>query len=159
MLIAQVTDLHLGFTPGKPAEYNRKRLDEVLAALIHGPNRPDLLLVTGDLTDRGDDNSYRRAALALSACPFPVYPLVGNHDDRGCFARHFPGFEDDGFIQYVVELGSLRLIVIDTSDPGRHGGAFCASRAAWLTQRLDADPGTPTVIVMHHPPMETGIAW
>ena len=52
MLIAQITDIHLGFDPDNPAEYNRKRLDEVLDVLIDGPNRPDLLLATGDVTDR-----------------------------------------------------------------------------------------------------------
>lgn len=38
MLIAQITDLHIGFDPDNPAEYNRKRLDEVLDVLIDGPN-------------------------------------------------------------------------------------------------------------------------
>ncbi len=27
MLIAQITDLHLGFDEGNPVEFNRKRLD------------------------------------------------------------------------------------------------------------------------------------
>ena len=27
MLIAQITDIHLGFDPDNPAEFNRKRLD------------------------------------------------------------------------------------------------------------------------------------
>src|SRR3546814_16106945 len=82
MLIAQVTDLNIGFVPDNPGEYNRKRLDEVLDRLIEGPNRPDLLLATGDITDRGDADSYRRLVTAFSRCPFPVWPSVGNHDLR-----------------------------------------------------------------------------
>src|SRR3546814_6895191 len=74
MLIAQITDIHIGFDPDNPAEYNRKRLDEVLDVLIEGPNRPDLLLATGDITDRGDDDSYRRLVTAFSRCPIPVWP-------------------------------------------------------------------------------------
>ena len=84
MLIAQITDIHIGFDPDNPAEYNRKRLDEVLDVLIEGPNRPDLLLATGDITDRGDADSYRRLATAFSRCPFPVWPsaaaVVGAED-------------------------------------------------------------------------------
>src|SRR3546814_19648914 len=86
MLIAQVTDIHLGFDPDNPAEFNRKRLDQVLRALNDGPNRPDLLLATGDLTDRGDPDSYRRLASAFGQCDFPVWPCMGNHDDRAHFA-------------------------------------------------------------------------
>ena len=40
MLIAQITDVHLGFNPEDPEdELNRKRFDLVLAELIHGRNR------------------------------------------------------------------------------------------------------------------------
>jgi 3',5'-cyclic-AMP phosphodiesterase len=160
MLIAQVTDIHLGFDPGNPAELNRERLDQVLRALIDGPNRPDLLLATGDLTDHGDLESYRALAAAFSQCPFPVWHAMGNHDDRANFAAIFPHVpQDGGFVHYVVPLQGRRIIIIDTLEPGRHGGAFCEARAAWLTARLDEDADIPTLIVMHHPPVEVGIDW
>lgn len=160
MLIAQITDVHLGFDPDNPAEFNRKRLDQVLRLLCEGPNRPDLLLATGDLVDRGDADSYRRLVNALSICPFPVWPCVGNHDDRANFRQYFPDIPTaDGFVQYEVDLGALRLIVLDTLEEGRHGGAFCDVRATWLEARLAEQTDRPTVIVMHHPPVEVGIDW
>ena len=160
MLIAQVTDIHLGFDPGNPAELNRQRLDQVLGALIDGPNRPDLLLATGDLTDHGDLESYRALAEAFAQCPFPVWPCMGNHDDRDNFAAIFPHVpQEGGFVHYVVPLDNRRIIILDTLEPGRHGGAFCEARAAWLAARLDEDSETPTLIVMHHPPVEVGIDW
>ena len=51
------------------------------------------------------------------------------------------------------------MLLLDTVEPGRHGGAFCAARAEWLTAQLDAHPGTPTLIFMHHPPVVSGIEW
>lgn len=160
MLIAQITDIHLGFEPDDPAEFNAKRLNRVVRYLCDGPNRPDLLLATGDLADKGDADSYRRLQNALSQCPFPVYYGVGNHDDRDNFRRHFPDTPTaDGFIQYTVPLDGLRLIMLDTLEPGRHGGAFCDVRAAWLAARLAEDRTTPTLVVMHHPPVEVGIDW
>jgi len=160
MLIAQITDIHIGFDPDNPAEYNRKRLDDVLDVLIEGPNRPDLLLATGDITDRGDPDSYRRLATAFSRCPFPVWPSVGNHDLRDTFHAQFPGFDDgNGFVQYTIELPELRLVTIDTLEEGRHGGAFCEQRAAWLDAELAKDSAKPTYVVMHHPPVESGIEW
>ncbi|SCW87610.1 3',5'-cyclic AMP phosphodiesterase CpdA [Sphingobium faniae] len=160
MLIAQVTDIHLGFDPDNPAEFNRQRLDQVLRTLHDGPNRPDLLLATGDLTDRGDADSYRRLADAFGQCAFPVWPCVGNHDDRANFAAHFPHIgQEDGFVHYVIALEGRRIIMLDTLEPDRHGGAFCERRAAWLNARLDEEAATPTLIVMHHPPVEVGIDW
>ena len=43
MLIAQITDIHLGFEPDNPAEFNRKRLDQTLRTLVAMNPRPDLL--------------------------------------------------------------------------------------------------------------------
>ena len=160
MLVAQITDIHLGFEPDSPREFNRQRLDATLAALTALDPPPDLLLATGDLVDRGDVASYRRLREALSLLPFPVHYALGNHDVRKNFAAVYPelGFTD-GFLQYVIETEPLRLIVLDTLEEGRHGGAFCERRAAWLRARLDEAPERRTLIVQHHPPVEVGIAW
>ncbi len=160
MLIAQITDIHIGFEPNNPAEFNRKRLDQVIHVLAQMTPRPDLLLATGDIVDRGDADSYRRLKNALSQVPFPVWPCVGNHDLRANFSAYFPEVPtQDGFVQYEIDAPPLRLLVIDTLQEGRHGGAFCERRAGWLRTKLAEKPDQPTVIVMHHPPVESGIDW
>jgi 3',5'-cyclic-AMP phosphodiesterase len=160
MLIAQVTDIHLGFEPDNPTEFNRKRLDQVIRQLIEMKPQPDMLLATGDLVDRGDSDSYRRLRNALDECPFPVWLCLGNHDLRENFSAWYPDIPvADGFVQYEVETGPLRLLFLDTLEEGRHGGAFCEVRAAWLKARLAEKPDRQTVIVMHHPPVEVGLDW
>ncbi len=160
MLLAQITDLHIGFDAVNVDEFNRLRLDQVIARLTGGPNVPDVLLATGDLTDRGDAASYARLREVLDVVPWPVLPCVGNHDVREAFVECFPGFADaNGFIQYDRCFGDLRLVVIDTLEEGRHGGAFCDVRARWLTDALAQHRDMPTYIVMHHPPFDCGIAW
>ena len=160
MRIAQITDIHIGFDRDNPDEYNMQRLRTVLARLAESPNRPDLLLMSGDLTEFGDAESYDRLADAVSACPFPVWPMVGNHDSREPLLAAFPQTPSQGgFIHYVLELTGLRLVVLDTLEPGRHGGAFCPARAEWLGAQLAADTQTPTYIAMHHPPFESGLNW
>lgn len=160
MLIAQLTDIHIGFDRGNAEERNMMRLRAAIDRLVHGPNRPDLLLLTGDLTEFGDAESYARLAEAVAACPFPVWPMVGNHDDRAALLAAFPRTPSEGgFVQFAIELGDLRLIALDTLEPGRHGAGFCEARAAWLAARLAEAPATPTMIAMHHPPFETGLAW
>ena len=72
MLIAQITDLHLGFDPADPDEFNRQRLDRTLAALCVLHPVPDMLLVTGDIADNGDDGvSYARYAEAIARAALP----------------------------------------------------------------------------------------
>lgn len=160
MLIAQATDIHIGFEPDNPDEHNMLRLRAVVDHMLTGPNRPDMLLLTGDLTENGDDESFARLAEAVAHCPFPVWPMVGNHDDREALVRAFPQTpQHDGFIQYALDAGDVRLLLLDTLEPKRHGGAFCETRAAWLADQLAADKTRPTAIVMHHPPFPCGIPW
>lgn len=163
VLIAQMTDIHVGFAPDeKPEELNLTRFRATLARLIEGPNRPDMLVLSGDITDHGDAESFAKTAELLEACPFPIVPMVGNHDSRegllGAFPQVVPA--EGGFLHYVVEapLG-LRIICLDTLEDGRHGGAFCEARTQWLAARLAEAPETPTLIFMHHPPVVAGIDW
>lgn len=160
MLIAQITDIHLGFEPDRPDELNRQRLDRTLAVLRAMEPRPELLLCTGDLIDRGDRAGYQQLRQALADLPFPYRLALGNHDARDPFIEVFPEYAlADGFLQYTLDTPALRIVVLDTLEEGRHGGAFCETRAQWLTARLDEQPERATLIVLHHPPMEVGIAW
>ena len=159
MLVAQITDIHLGFRPDDPAELNRKRLDAVLATLVGLQPRPDLLLATGDLTEDGTVASYRALKAIFDALPFPVLPVLGNHDRRANFLTVFDDVAtEDGFVHYAVDHGPLRIVVLDTLEEGRHGGSFDVARAAWLDAALAASQ-RPTLVVLHHPPMETGNSW
>jgi len=161
MLIAQITDLHLGFEPDNPAEFNRTRLDQVIDVLCAMTPRPDLLLATGDLADQGDDGvSYARVEEALAGCPFPIFYGVGNHDSRAPFFAQFPHVPNaGGFVQYAIEDYPIRILILDTLDAGRHSGNFCETRAAWLRERLAEEREKPTLIVLHHPPIESGLSW
>jgi Icc protein len=161
MLIAQITDVHLGFEPGNPDELNRRRLDRVLRTLGGMVPRPDLLLATGDLADAGDDaESYAALKVSLSELAIPAYFALGNHDGRDAFRGTFPNIPmPGGFLQYAIEDHDLRILVLDTLEEGRHGGAYCEARAAWLRARLAEAPERPTMLVLHHPPIESGHSW
>ncbi len=161
MLVAQITDLHLGFDPGNPDELNRQRLDRTVTLLREMVPQPDLLLVTGDIADNGDDaESYQRFKEALADLPFPFYPAMGNHDSRAAYLECFPEVPTvDGFLQYAIEDLPVRILVLDTLEVGRHGGGFCEIRAGWLRARLAEAPDRPTLIVLHHPPIATGMSW
>ena len=160
MLIAQVTDVHLGFEPGNPRELNQRRFERVVAAIASLDVRPDLILATGDVADHGEPESYERFKKAFAPLPIPVFALPGNHDLRAAFIAAFPSLPTaDGFVQYVIDEHPVRIVVLDTLEEGLHGGGFCETRAAWLEARLAEAPDRPTLIALHHPPVDTGIPW
>ncbi|HSQ80937.1 MAG TPA: phosphodiesterase [Casimicrobiaceae bacterium] len=163
MLICQITDLHIK-VPGAlsygvvdAAGYLRRCVAHVLAL----KQRPDIIVITGDLVDFGRGEEYAHLAELLQPLTMPVYLLAGNHDDREMLRVSFPAHaylrQMDDFIQYAVDAGPLRLLALDSVIPGQSGGELCDRRIAWLDDRLSEAPDRPTVILMHHPPFSTGI--
>ena len=68
MIIAQITDLHIGF-PAKPGDpQNDQRLTETLDAIKALKPRPDLILATGDLTNDGYPEQYERLLELFADC-------------------------------------------------------------------------------------------
>ncbi|WP_246104750.1 phosphodiesterase [Sphingomonas xanthus] len=162
ILVAQVTDLHIGFDRDNPHELNVRRLNMVIDQLNAMRPKPSMLLVTGDLVENGDDlDAYRHMRSLVARWEGPILWAIGNHDSREAFLEVTPGMPTDehGFVQYEADHGGVRWIILDTLDPGRHGGMLCDERANWLDLRLQERTDVPTVIVLHHPPVDTGIDW
>jgi 3',5'-cyclic AMP phosphodiesterase CpdA len=157
MLIAQVTDLHLHADPAHP---NLARLVRVLEHLLTLQARPDLLVLSGDLADDGAPESYRHLQAALARWPGPVRLALGNHDSRAHFLDVFgAAHADGGFVQGRTALDGLQVIVLDSLEEGRHGGAFCEARAQWLCQVVQDSAGAPLLVFLHHPPVDVGLPW
>ncbi|WP_143276933.1 phosphodiesterase [Bordetella genomosp. 12] len=164
MLIAQITDLHIRM-PGQKA-YGVVDTGSYLPAAIRTLNAldpaPDLVIISGDLTDFGRADEYDYLRALLSALRMPYYLMPGNHDARAQLRASFPEHdylhEDTAFAHYTVEHLPLRLIMLDTVVPLHSHGALCARRLDWLQARLAEAPQRPTLIAMHHPPFKTSIA-
>jgi Icc protein len=119
---------------------------------------PDAVLISGDLADHALDVEYEQVRALLEPLQAPLYVLPGNHDDRLALRRHF-GVPGDGGdpVQYAVDLGPLRLVVLDTKRDGEERGELPADRLAWLAASLAAAPEAPTVLALHHAPLAFGI--
>lgn len=163
MLIAQITDCHIGAREFSGlaelrAESNLRRCIEHIQSLAV---LPDAVLATGDLVNSGTDDEFALFRACLEPLTMPVYMIPGNHDDRAALRRAFPDHDyipgDSGRMRYVLELAGLRLICLDTLIPGETHGRLGSTQLAWLGDRLDDDPGAPTIIVMHHPPFDIGV--
>jgi 3',5'-cyclic AMP phosphodiesterase CpdA len=156
-LLVQLSDLHIG---GNEKGIDPiPRLQAVIGAVRSLPNRPDAVLVSGDLTDDGAEDGYRLAREMLARLEVPLHVIPGNHDDRGRLRKAFdlPGVGDEP-INYSARVGDLRLIAFDSIVPGQDPGDFPPEQLRWLDAELAAEPETPTLLALHHPPLSTGIA-
>lgn len=156
LLIAQLSDLHIGATAEEADPL--ARLERVVEAVLALPNPVDAVLVSGDLSDDGSEESYRLARSALDGFECPVHVLSGNHDDRVRLREAFglPGAGDEP-INYSVEVGPLRLVLLDSNVPGQDPGRFGPGDLAWLDATLGGEPERPALLALHHTPLSTGL--
>ena len=159
MLIAQLSDPH--FMPGvrlfgrlDTAGYLERAVDH-----LNGLG-PDVVLITGDLTNDGDAEAYAAFAAIVAGLRAPFFVLTGNHDDRelmrAWFAEH--GYlPDSGPLCYAIDQFAVRLIALDTLVAGKPWGQLGPEQLAWLDAQLGEVRDKPTIVALHHPPFRTGI--
>src|SRR3954468_24889543 len=91
MLIAQISDTHI--KPEGRLAFQRLDTALCLARCVEHVCRltpaPDVVLLTGDLTDAGLEEEYVRLRHLLTPLPMPVYVIPGNHDAREPLRRVF----------------------------------------------------------------------
>lgn len=159
LTFVHLTDLHVG-NPAVPdpslLSETTDTLRTVLGAVKALDPPPAFVVVSGDLTNRGDSGSYShlRGLFAEADLPMPVLLALGNHDRRDPFYRAMLDRTEGGSDPYDHDavIDGLHVVVLDTSVAGRIGGTLLPTQVDWLAARLDAVPG-PHLIVMHHGPM------
>ncbi len=159
MLIAQISDTHIlakssDLPEAAPrAEDLRRCIDD-----INGLDPlPDLVIHSGDTVQTGAASDYRHLTELLTPLRPPVFLTPGNRDHHGNFKAALK--ETCGelpFLHFVVDDFPVRLVALDTIDPGQRKGVFCAERLVWLDETLSAAPNRPTILFMHHPPFDVG---
>ena len=159
-VLVHISDTHL--LAGEGRLYDRidsaVRLRELLTALERTGRRPEAIVFTGDLADRGEPAAY--AELATIVEPVAerlgarVIWAMGNHDDRAAFRSRLLGEPGaDAPVDRVDVIDGLRVITLDTSVPGEHHGALDDAQLAWLAAELARPALDGTILVMHHPPI------
>ncbi len=159
MKLLQLTDIHLT-TPGNTIAGRdpNANFERALSHALELHSDADALFLTGDLSEWGEVDDYRRLKARLATLPMPVHLCIGSHDDRATFLEVFPDLAGEGgFVQQVIDLPVGTAITLDTWGPESHAGQFCEARAAWLSDQLGVVEG-PVWLFLHHNPVPLGIA-
>ena len=134
------------------------KLRKVFDDLERSGARPQAIIFTGDLADKGEPVAYGKlrsiidpVARRLGAQTIWV---MGNHDDREAFRSTLLGQSaTTDPVDKVYYLDGLRIITLDTTVPGQHYGHVDGDQLDWLADELAAEAPHGTILAMHHPPI------
>lgn len=141
-VIAHISDLHCG---------SRYHIPSLAKRVVDELNElgPDLVVVTGDLTDMGFRAEFEAAHRLLSRirCERMVV-LPGNHDARNVGEVHFE--ELFGARSADLHLGDVHVLALDSSEPDLDTGHVGRERHRWIRDRFAASDASFRVLALHH---------
>jgi Icc protein len=155
--LVQLSDCHV---PSDPAATYRGldaggALERLLGAVRSCS--PDLVLLTGDVSEDAGDASYRRVARGLETLGVPVLALPGNHDDPAVMQRYFPAGPWRG--PALREYGDWLLVLLDSTGPGRIDGTLSAETLSALELGLTNSAAAHVLVALHHQPVPVASPW
>jgi len=151
--IIWLSDLHL-VNPGDSlyGRYPERQLQSAIDSINRYHADAAYCILSGDLVNEDDVNVYKRLSEILAELQVPCLPMAGNHDNRDLIKQFFELPSVDGtYIQYSVEAGGWRILLLDTVQTDSSDGEMCEDRLQWLQEELDKDKQSPTLVFTHHP--------
>jgi 3',5'-cyclic AMP phosphodiesterase CpdA len=162
-LVVQLSDVHVlppGVRLGGVVDTNAA-LRNAVAVINDLAPQPDAVVVSGDVTEDGSVAAAGEARRILDDLHAPYWVMAGNHDRRDALRGAFGGRLDgtDATITYEVDLGPVRLLLLDSLVEDHDEGVLGTAQITWLDERLAADRARPVLVFVHHPPIDTGVWW
>jgi 3',5'-cyclic AMP phosphodiesterase CpdA len=158
--LLHISDTHLLAGGGRlyGAVDSERLLRDVFDELEASGSRPEAIVFTGDLADRGEPDAYARLRAivepAAERLGTQVIWVMGNHDDRAAFREGLLGeVPTDRAIDRVYDVNGLRVITLDSTVPGHHYGEVTSDQLDWLAEELAFPSPHGTILAMHHPPV------
>lgn len=160
LLIAQISDLHLFADERQDLlGWNTwESLEVILQRLMSCNPLPEMILLTGDLSQDETEGAYRRVIQRLAPLGIPTYWLPGNHDHVPTMERVLN--EPPIYADKIIERGGWKFLLLNTNVPGQVHGVLTGASLQWLKTQLSQTPtDQPTLIALHHPPFLVGSPW
>lgn len=158
--ILHLSDTHLvgGNNPLYGAVDSQAKLAELFDRLEKSGQKPEAIVFTGDLADKGEPQAYAKlrdiVVPAADRMGARVIWAMGNHDNRENLKSTLLGEAPDmAPVDRVYLVNGLRIITLDTTVPGYHYGELSSTQLNWLRDVLKEPAPDGTVLAMHHPPV------
>ncbi len=129
VLIAQLSDLHVG-----AINHVEKTLLDAIAQI--NDLNPDLVVLTGDLTENGYYLEFLRVFEFLDLIESPLMVLPGNHDSRHVGNETFEEVFHDRRGILTDGTDDLKVIGLDSSEPDLDYGKVGRPQQRWMEEQL-----------------------
>ncbi|MGG7465800.1 phosphodiesterase [Plantibacter sp. YIM 135347] len=158
--LLHVSDTHL--LSGGGSLYGSVNSEDHLRRLFEefesSGGRPEAIVFTGDLADKGEPDAYDRLRSIVEPVAerlgSQIIWVMGNHDDRSAFrSRLFGEMPTQRPVDRVYDINGLRVITLDSTVPGHHFGEVTGQQLDWLAEELSTKAPHGTILAMHHPPV------
>lgn len=156
----QISDSHIGFNKEANPE-PVKTLQEAIDKVIALPQRPSLILHTGDITHLSRAAEFDTAAQLLKGLPATVHYVPGEHDtlDEGggklYLERYGKGSKGNGWYSFDDHGVHFVALVNVFNFQAGHEATLGADQLAWLADDLRAVSTSTPVVVFTHIPLWT----
>jgi Icc protein len=165
--ILQITDIHFrekvdGTIYGVETQSLFERTLRQIKEDIWTSGRPiDVLLVTGDISQDGSAESYRRFHEFIEPLEIPSYFLQGNHDYSAPMLKEFGAERVAPCKVNAVHLQNSpwQIVLVNSSVENQVGGHFGEEQIQYLKNTLTVNPESPTLICFHHHPLPINSEW
>lgn len=156
--VIQITDSHLyGEKEGKLLGMNTEDSFQAIFNLVKKEQlKPDLVLVTGDISQDGSQASYDRMSQAMAYFEVPVFWLPGNHDHLSLM-RHT--FGAASVSPCLTDIGDWRIILLNSQIEQEVPGRLSESELDFLACTLLASQHKRILICLHHHPVLLSCHW
>jgi len=140
MLLVQISDIHCG--PMLRRSTLRAAIKEV------NELSPDVVLVTGDLTENGLISEFETAAKELKKLKTEkTIHVSGNHDYR---STGYLLFKEYFSFSQVTETNGAVIIVLSSARPDRDDGEVGHRQNLWLENTLEKYKDKVKIVAIHH---------
>ena len=159
MLIAQLTDTHITVPQNNNEDCYVKleALEKSVLQINKLDPLPDIVIHTGDLSHNGRPDEYRLSKSIMDVLNVPYLITAGNRDSNANLIDEFDltsvEDHDQQLLQYSADVVGYRLVSVDTSSKNSNLGFLNFDRLAHLDGVLRQKQSCPTIIFMHHPPI------
>lgn len=139
--IAHISDIHAGSQYFVPNLMDR-------AVIELNELKPNVVVVTGDLTNEGFKQEYMLAKSYLDKIQCEDLLMIpGNHDARNVGYVHFE--ELFGSRQVVYHRDGISIVGVDSSEPDLDHGTIGRHRYTWVKEQFVA-PARLRIFLLHH---------
>ena len=143
-LIAHISDLHVS-----SSDFDEEMFMKAVGEINH--LHPDMIILTGDITNNGYLKEFEEATKYLGMFEAPLFAVPGNHDSRNLGYQTFE--ELVGEVSWKLTMGEdLTVIGLDSSTPDENRGHIGHPQHLWLEHQLDECVINEnfSVVCLHH---------